>query len=316
MIHTSVVIPSYNDRDKLARCLASLERLLPAGGPHEVVVVLDGSTDGSLELLQQADRHWPGLPLDWQALPENRGRSAARNRALERARGQWIAFLDADLEVAPDWLQQLQSVQQDPGVIAVGAMRYRILDERGGERPLRRYQHYLQTRGPWKCRHGQQILPRYFYTCNACVHRSLVERAGPFDEQLRVWGGEDIDMGLRLGQAGGRLVYAPGALALHGQERSFRRHCANLAAFGEHSLPRLLARHPGLEKDLSLGRITGVGPEARLLRLLDRPSVRQLLLAWEESTNGLGWGERLYDLCVFLHYAGAWRQLRDGRKHP
>jgi GT2 family glycosyltransferase len=304
----SVVIPSYNDRDKLARCLDSLSRLRPPEGGHEIVVVLDGSTDGSRELLEHAERRWPDLPLSWQALPENRGRSAARNQAIARARGRWIAFLDADLEVAPDWLLTLRSVQTESEVVAVGAMRYRILDERGGERPLKRYQHYLQTRGPWKCRHGQTILPRYFYTCNACVHRDLLDRAGPFDEELRVWGGEDIDMGLRLAQAGGRLVYAPAALALHGQERSFRRHCANLAAFGEHSLPRLLARHPGLMDDLSLARITGPGLEARLLRLLDRPALVRLLLAWEEGVNGLGWSERLYDLCVFLHYAGAWRR--------
>ena len=310
MSRVSVVIPSYNDGGKLERCLDSLARLNPLPGGHEIIVALDGSTDGSAEMLQQADRRWPGLPLSWQALPVNRGRSAARNTALALARGEWVAFLDADLEVSPDWLEQLRAVQADPSIVAVGAMRYRILDPRGNERPLKRYQHYLQTRGPWKCRHGQTILPRYFYTCNSCVSRALLDKAGPFDEELRVWGGEDIDMGLRLGQAGGRLVYTPGALALHGQERSFRKHCLNLAAFGEHSLPRLLGHHPDMLTELSLDRIEGGGAEARLLRLLDHQALRTLVLAWEEHTNGWGWSERLYDLCVFLHYAGGWRRRK------
>ncbi|MCA9783676.1 MAG: glycosyltransferase family 2 protein [Candidatus Cloacimonetes bacterium] len=308
----SIVIPSYNDREKLARCLTSLNRLQSPPGGHEVLVALDGSRDGSREMLEEADTTWPGLPLRVFVLEHNQGRSAARNRALSAARGEWIAFLDADLEVSPDWLIQLQSVQDRHTVVAVGAMRYRILDARGQERPLKRYQHYLQTRGPWKCRHGQTILARYFYTCNSCVHRSLMERAGLFDEELRVWGGEDIDMGLRLGEAGALLRYAPGALALHGQERSFRQHCQNLEAFGEHSLTHLLTRHPGLERELSLSRLQGSGAEARLLRALDKHWVRRLLLGWEALSNGLGFGEKLYDLCVFLHYAGGWRRAHEG----
>jgi hypothetical protein len=186
--------------------------------------------------------------------------------------------------------------------------------ERRRRAALKRYQRYLETRGPWKFR-DQPLMPaRYFYTCNSSVHRGLLERAGPFDERLRGWGGEDIDMGLRLEQAGGRLRPCRAARALHAQERPFAAHCANLEWLGREGLRHLVAAHPGLLRELQLDRLlpTAAGGRPRpLLELAWRLRLHRLLLGLE--TAGLPLSERLYDLVVFLHYAGGYRTaaLRD-----
>lgn len=316
----SVVIPSYDDGAKLARCLDSLSRLEAPEGGFEVVVALDGSRDGSRELLARgagADASgpldarvrpgaWSGLELQVVELPENRGRSAARNAALERARGEWLLFLDADLAVRPGWARALRASQDDANTVSVGGMVYVLEDGLGGRLPLKRYQHYLQTRGPYKHRADVSMPARYFYTCNACVHRSLLEAAGGFDEGILGWGGEDIDMGLKLGEAGATLVYCPEATAEHAQERSFRAHCGNLRTMGREILPRLVERHAGLAADLRLPSLGERG--SPLLRLALRLGVHRAMLLWEEATDGLGFSDRVYDLCVFLHYGEGWTQ--------
>jgi len=345
----SVIIPSYNDGPRLARCLDSLCRLTAPAGSWEVVVALDGSTDGSRELLERGRRcdaggatglaggldslvaagAWSALPLRVVDLPENRGRSAARNAALAVATGRWLCFLDADLRVAPDWLRALADCARDPEVVAVGEMVYEarpdeepgaalLAGEPGAEAErraaLRRYQRYLETRGPWKYREQAAMPARYFYTCNSCVHRSLLEAAGPFDERLRGWGGEDIDMGLKLEAAGGRLVYCRRARALHAQERSFARHCQNLESLGREGLALLVERHPALLGLLQLDRLLPARLGGRPLPalILARALGLQRLLVWLEAL-GLPFPERLYDLTVFLHYAGGYRERALGR---
>lgn len=335
----SVIIPSYNDGARLARCLHSLSRQ-DLDQPWEIVVALDGSRDGTRAMLRRglgmtgdaagpldgavALGIWSGLPLRVVELPENRGRSAARNAALDGARGEWRVFLDADLRVGPRWLSRLLACRPDPEVVAVGEMVYEPLPdapldpklaegdpaaESCRRRALRRHQRYLETRGPWKYRHRETMPPRYFYTCNSRVHAGLLLKAGPFDERLRGWGGEDIDMGLRLGEAGGRLVYCPGARALHAQERSFAAHCANLERLGTEGLGILVERHPALLRDLQLDRLLprqGGGSGGAVLRAAWRLGLHRALVSLE--ARGLPLSERCYDLAVYLHYAGAYRR--------
>jgi glycosyltransferase involved in cell wall biosynthesis len=343
----SVVVPSYNDGPHLARCLRSLATSTLDRGRFEVLVTLDGSSDGSFELLERGlgkpcsgplDAHvaageWMDFPLIVLRHSANQGRSVARNTALKKARGEWILFLDADLRVAPSWMEDLLNVQTNPQAIAVGEMVYEVLAETDAvlslDSPifenllnaevkaeavrvgaLARYQRYLETRGPWKFRHEKEMPARYFYTCNASVHRELIEAAGSFDTVLKGWGGEDIDMGLRLAQAGGRLLPCPKARALHAQERPFKQHLANLALFGKQTLPYLIEKHPELYRALALHRMER-GLLSFFMQAAHRLGVHRLLGAYEAQSKGFGMSDRLYDLSIFLHYAGAWRQEQE-----
>jgi len=336
----SIIIPSYNDGPLLARCLGSLCHL-QTPRTWEVVVALDGSCDGSLEMVRRglgdteahglldhavAPDQWRDLPLVLVDLQVNKGRSAARNAALRVARGKWLLFLDADLRVGPRWAEDLLRLATEPEQVVVGEMVYEAapdgpLDaalleaEPAAERrrlaALRPHQRYLETRGPWKYRHGGPMPARYFYTCNSAVHSTLMDAAGLFDEELRGWGGEDTDMGLRLEAAGARMVYCREARALHAQERSFTAHCANLARMGREALPRLVERHPLLLDAMQLPRLLPrrLGGQAQwfLVAAHGLGLGRALVLL---DAMGLPLGERLYNLAVFLHYAGAYRQAR------
>lgn len=108
----SVVIPVYNRRDTLGYCLRSV--LSQSYQPLEIILVDDGSTDGSLEIA----REFEDPRIVCIALAGNSGAQAARNRGVAEAKGEWIAFQDSDDEWGADRLaravEELQKYQFDP----------------------------------------------------------------------------------------------------------------------------------------------------------------------------------------------------------
>lgn len=99
----SVVIPLYNSAAYVGECLESL--MAQTFGDFEALCVDDGSTDGSLDVARAVARHDERFFFD--SLPENRGQSAARNVALNRARGEYLMLLDSDDYLVPDALEKL-----------------------------------------------------------------------------------------------------------------------------------------------------------------------------------------------------------------
>jgi glycosyltransferase involved in cell wall biosynthesis len=119
----SIIIPAYNAATTLPRTFQSLDRIETQHRAHvEIVVVNDGSTDGSKELIESARQVQTGFR--WQVIhQQNGGLSAARNAAIQAATGDWICFLDADDELATD-LVLLAS--QHPDATSIGcSLEYR-----------------------------------------------------------------------------------------------------------------------------------------------------------------------------------------------
>ncbi|MDE2825547.1 MAG: glycosyltransferase family 2 protein, partial [Gemmatimonadota bacterium] len=177
----SVVIPTYNRADRLPSAIRSvLEQTAP---PAEIIVVDDGSTDGTPALV----RTFPGVRYLRQ---ENQGVSAARNHGIGAAKHDWIALLDSDDEWLPGKLErQWGALERDP--------RYRFChtDEiwiRKGRRvnPMKKHAKY-----------GGHIFHHCLPLCvispsSALIHRDLFERFGMFDPELPVC--EDYDLWLRI----------------------------------------------------------------------------------------------------------------------
>ncbi len=178
----SVVIPTFERATTLGRALRSV--LAQTRPPDEVVVVDDGSTDGTGELV---GREFPGVRYLLQA---NRGVSAARNRGISAAGGEWIAFLDSDDEWRPEKLErQLAAVAAAPGYLLCHTDEIWI---RAGRRVNPRAKH--AKAGGW-------IFERSLALCAispsaALVHRRLFGEVGLFDEELAAC--EDYDLWLRV----------------------------------------------------------------------------------------------------------------------
>jgi glycosyltransferase involved in cell wall biosynthesis len=178
----TVIIPSYNRAHTLSRALQSvMAQRHPA---DEVIVIDDGSTDNTRELLQN---QFPQVTYLYQ---ENAGVSAARNQGIRQASGDWIALLDSDDEWLPDKLEkQVAAIQNQPGYPLCHCDEIWI---RRGKRvnPMKKH----AKAGGWIF---ERCLPLCAISPSAAlIKKSLLEEMGLFDEDLPAC--EDYDLWLKI----------------------------------------------------------------------------------------------------------------------
>ncbi len=216
-VAVSVVIPCWNGRRWLPGCLGSLAAQQQA--PAEVIVVDNGSQDGSLAYLR--DEHPEVRVL---ALGTNTGFAHAANRGIEAARSPLVALINTDVELEPDWLSRMAAAVRDDVRVAAVACKMLSLDDRraiydAGD-VLRRDGACVQ-RGRFERDDGRFDQPGdVFGACAgaALYRREAVLAAGGFDERYFAYL-EDVDLSLALRGAGWRCRYVP-AVALHAGEGS------------------------------------------------------------------------------------------------
>jgi glycosyltransferase involved in cell wall biosynthesis len=200
----AVIVAVYNGAATLRDCLESLLRLDYPAAQVELVVVDNASTDATPAILADyAGR----LRLCRET---RRGPAAARNRGLDAATAEVVAFTDADCTVDPAWLRHLVAPLADPTVGVAGG---RILSRRPCNRIEAFGEHiHDHARAMYECR------PPYAITMNWASRRDVLEAVGRFNESLLR--SSDVDCAYRLVTAGYRLVYAEAAVIYHRNERT------------------------------------------------------------------------------------------------
>ncbi len=209
----SVVIPNWNGKKFLAGCLDSL--LKQTYENCEVIVVDNGSKDGSIELLAHSYSSVKVVRFE-----HNTGFSVAVNAGIRAARGEFIALLNNDTIVEPLWLEELvKTIAQNPEAGSCGCkmLAYddkKLLDGAGDG--------YRRGGLPGRIGHrerdlGQFDQPRMILgACGgaALYRRSMLRDIGLFDEDYFAYL-EDVDLGLRAQNAGYKCVYVPSAIIYH-----------------------------------------------------------------------------------------------------
>jgi hypothetical protein len=226
-LRVSVIVVNWNGRAYLERCLRSLAAQTLAA--HEVVVVDNGSSDGSVDVLR--DRGAVRLV----ALPSNVGYGAALNAGMRVARGQYLLALNNDTELAPNCLHALVSaadrhpnsglfapkiLSADPPhrIDTVGHLLYPDGLSRGRGR-------LEEDRGQYD-HEDDLLLPS---GCAVLLRRAMLADVGVFDEDLFAYC-EDTDLGLRAQLAGWRCTAVPTAVVYHAYSAS-TAHYSPLKAF-------------------------------------------------------------------------------------
>lgn len=309
----SVVTPTRDKRPLLERTLAALRaQQLPPDAPWEIVVVDDGSSDGTGAWLAGQDSG-EGPPLRVVTPPANVGRARARNLGAAAARGRWLLFLDDDIVAPPGLLAaHLDLLRRHPGdgVIGFAVTAPELVDA-----PHLRY---LDTRGVAKLPPGPAPA-RYFVTQNASVPREAFQAVGGFDEAFRAYGFEDMEVAFRLEDlAGVRFHCLPAPVPLHVHHHTLDQLLAKRRECGHGSLQRLAARHPARLREMSLHHVLdGEGQPSpstatRLLRgVLDAGLVRPLpavLRRWPVGNGARPPFFPLYARLMNLAVLAAYRQ--------
>lgn len=203
----SVVIPTYNRLPILQKCLRALEyqdiRADSVITGYEVVLVDDGSTDGTLEWLEAHKDEFPHVTWYFQ---DHQGPAAARNLGVKEAKGDTIIFIDSDLVVTENFLQA------HADALVKG-------EEQLGRDRIFTYGWVINTcdfdnpnSEPYKI---TDFSAAYFATGNVAIARKWLEEAGLFDTRFQLYGWEDLELGVRLKKLGLKLIKCPEAVGYH-----------------------------------------------------------------------------------------------------
>lgn len=241
----SVVVPIYNDAERLFGCLQALEQQSYPRSEYEVIVVDNNSDEdigGMMAPFEQARLVYEG----------QQGSYAARNRGVLQARGEVLAFTDADCVPERDWLSKgVERLLADERCGLVGGKV--VFTYRNPDRPsaaeLYDSSHYLDQER--YIRQGS-----YAATANAFTFRRVFEEAGLFDASLK--SGGDTEWGRRVAAHGYRLCYAEEAQVRHPARHSFRALREKILRVQEGTLrEKLKEGYPFRELSLDMAKVFG-----------------------------------------------------------
>tara|TARA_Y100001970_G_C14224241_1_gene854573 strand:- start:1228 stop:2130 length:903 start_codon:yes stop_codon:yes gene_type:complete len=201
----SVVIPTFNRRGILEKCLNSLENQIikKPVKDYEVIVVDDGSTDQTVDWLLSNQNIYPHVKLFQQ---RHGGPAQGRNLGVSNAKGEIIVFIDSDLVVVKDFISvhinQLIKAQQklgDNSCFTYGT----VINTSNFDKPSS--EKFKLT----------DYSMAYFATGNVAIPKELLLKVGLFDSSFSLYGWEDLELGVRLHNYNIKLIKAPLAIGFH-----------------------------------------------------------------------------------------------------
>jgi len=202
----SVVVPTYNRCNMLGNCLNSLFAQTYPANKLEVIVVNDGSTDRTEDILRKYENKAP-CAFKWMTI-KNKGSASARNQGIKKSKGELICFIDDDCIATRTWVENLIKKFRDDEIVGIGGK----IQTHKAENIFEKYGMLMDQEKTIKENSG-------IITSNCAFRKKILEKIDGFDENLRNL--EDFDLGLRARMQGWELSYSPKAIVWH-------RHRSNL----------------------------------------------------------------------------------------
>lgn len=305
----SIIIPTYQRRDIVRDTVRSICRLR-FGGAVEVIVVVDGSTDGTADAVARIDCPFPIMVIE-QA---NRGQAAARNRGAAAATGKILLFLDDDMICRPDLLDQHAGghaagadavignfIETGSCIAGIDLPPGTNKSSPRGERPLTAFD---------------------MFGGNISVSRAAFDKVGGYDESFTrggTYGGEDVDFGHRLLKHF-KVSFAGDALCDHRKQLSPREYVER-AVRSANSEARLLGKHPELRS--ALFEWSGGATMSDRLRFLSRlPLLPRIVTEVAVIATKVGSrlplrsSRELQKLCDAAYALNYWSAMRRNQVFP
>jgi len=212
----SIVVPTYNRLGRLRHVIAGLEQQAYPSDAYEVIVISDGSTDGTDDYLET---HPSTMQFRWLT-QANQGPAAARNAGIHKAVGEFVVFIDDDVVPEPQLLEEHARSHHEAGkdVVVLGPLLtpegFEMAPWVRWEQEMLMKQYRALLRGDWAA------TARQFYTGNASLRRNHILASGGFDEGFRR--AEDVELAYRLANNGLEFVFNIRAAGMHFADRSYR----------------------------------------------------------------------------------------------
>ncbi len=204
----SVIIPTYNGSQKIVRCLNALAKQTRL--PNEVIVVIDGSTDDTQEILNALK-----IDLNIQVIvQDNLGRSASRNSGVGKAKGNLLIYFDDDIRPSSESIERHVNVHAKNQSIVISGQ---ILEDTSlSDKDIFRFKAYLSQKWTSKYHEGINQLSHknlFLTAANLSVRKEDFEKLGGFDSRLK--DAEDFDLAMRALNAGMNVLFDKSNIAWH-----------------------------------------------------------------------------------------------------
>ena len=193
----SVVIPTYNRVEYLKKALKSL--LNQSYMPNEIIVIDDGSTDGTKEFLMRISKKNKLIRYYSQ---KNGGPSKARNLGIKNAKGDIICFFDDDQIAPKDWIKEIIKSFKSGDIVGVGGP---YIEEVEGENVYERYLKSIFA--------GSYSRKLPYLGGNLAFYKGVLQKVGGFDEHLKT--GEDVDLSFRIYLKNYKIVFNDNMIVYH-----------------------------------------------------------------------------------------------------
>jgi cellulose synthase/poly-beta-1,6-N-acetylglucosamine synthase-like glycosyltransferase len=233
-VNFSVIVPAYQAAAILPNCLSALQRQTIDRSQYEIIVVDDGSSDGTADAAEQALRGFPAVQI---IRAEHGGPARARNLGACSAQGDLLLFTDADCEPAPDWIEHFARAFVEPsisGAKGTYATRQRSLVARFVQQEYQeRYDHT-----------ARRAAIDFIDTYSAAYRRTAFMDNDGFDVSFSTASVEDQEFSFRLVEHGYHLIFVPEAKVYHRHNTTLRRYFRRKYNIGYWKM-YLLKRHPG-----------------------------------------------------------------------
>lgn len=222
-VTVSIIIPVFNKIEYTSKCLQSIVKNTH-GIDYEVIIVDNNSTDGTKAFLKQLDGDVTIITN-----PENKGFAKSNNQAADKAKGNFLVFLNNDTEVQKNWLPPLlETIQANPDAGAVGAkllfpdgtLQHAgviIIEQKNKKTILPR--HVFIKENPEKLPVNYPMVFQAVTAACLMIKKADFHKAGGFDEGY--WNGcEDVDLCFKLRQMEKKIVYQPESVVIHHESKS------------------------------------------------------------------------------------------------
>jgi glycosyltransferase involved in cell wall biosynthesis len=206
----SVIIPSYKDSVRLRKCLLSLQKQTYPDGKYEVIVVDNGSDDGTDVIGDEFEKV--------RILKESRrGSYRARNRGVCDAKGSVLAFTDADCIASAKWLEEgVGCLLSNPGLGIVGGKVVYFFRSPNNPNAYERYDSVKFMQQELCIEKG-----KFSVTANLFTFKSIFDKVGLFNASMK--SGGDVEWGNRVYESGYGLAYRPAAIVFHPARYGFKQ---------------------------------------------------------------------------------------------
>ena len=260
MYKVSIIIPTYNRRDSVLRLLTALDDQTFPSNDFEVIVSIDGSSDGTKEMIDKLETSYDLRSL-WE---QNSGRATACNRGIELAQGEVVIILDDDMEPSRGFVEAHYTLHSCNDSIAVIGSAPVVTDKFSSA--VARYignkfnLHLKKISNP-----GYKIKIRDFYSGNFSVKREPLIAMGLYNESFKTYGNEDVELAHRFIKNHISIVFSSDALAEQHYEKDFSGLAKDNRSKGK-TVVQLVSMYPEVFPELKLTEYNSSSLKWRRLR--------------------------------------------------